>query len=78
MSESSLAEQLTEAAHRLLGAAHGGVVDGDAVARAIGRDPADPAVYQAFQQIQARGTLTLKAWGTGHGLPHEVGGPRMN
>ena len=78
MSEGHLADELTQAAQRLLEETHAPFVDGDTVARAVGRDPKDPAVYQAFQLIQTRGTLTLKSWGSGHGLPHEVGGPRMN
>jgi len=78
VAEHDLADELTQAAERLLHDTHAPFVDGDAVARAIGRDPKDPAVYQAFQTIQARGTLTLKSWGSGHGLPHEVRGPRMN
>ena len=52
--------------------------NGETPSRAIGRSPSDPAVYEAFREIQARGSLTLASWGSGHGLPHEVGGPRMN
>jgi len=79
MADGDLADQLTDAAHRLLGETHEAFVDGDAVARAVGRQPGDPAVFQAFQQIHQRGTLTLASWGAApHGLPHEVGLPRMN
>jgi hypothetical protein len=71
----ALANQLTVEAERLLNAASESYIDGDDVARAIGRDPEDADVYHAFREVERRGTLKLDGWGGGMGLPHFVGLP---
>ncbi len=73
MPDAALADELTNAATRLLNATDGNWVDAADVAREIGRDANDPAVYKAFREIERRGTLRLQAWTGGMGLPRMVG-----
>jgi hypothetical protein len=75
MPDAALANQLTVEAERLLSATSETYIDGDDVAKTIGRDPDDADVYDAFREIERRGTLKLEAWGGGMGLPHLVGLP---
>jgi hypothetical protein len=75
--DSALADALTDAAERLLNATDGSFIAGGDVAREIGRDPKDPAVYHAFREVQRRGTLRLEAWEGGMGLPRMVGLPKV-
>jgi hypothetical protein len=75
MPDAALADQLTVEAERLLSATSETYIDGNDVAKAIGRDPDDADVYDAFREIERRGTLKLEAWGGGMGLPHLVGLP---
>lgn len=58
--DSALADELTAVAERLLNATEDSFIDGDDVARAIDRDPEDIAVYNAFREIERRGTLTVE------------------
>ncbi|HEY4916778.1 MAG TPA: hypothetical protein VIH92_07695 [Solirubrobacteraceae bacterium] len=75
MPDAALANQLTVEAERLLNATSHNYIDGDDVARAVGRDPQDADVYLAFREVQRRDSLKLDAWGGGMGLPHIVGPP---
>jgi hypothetical protein len=70
--DDQLIDQLVEAAKRLIAENDRGIVDGDDVARAIGRDPEADGLYDAFCVIEQRGVLKLDAWGGGMGLPHGV------
>jgi hypothetical protein len=73
MPDAALANQLTVEAERLLNATSHNYIDGDDVAAAIGRDPKDPDVYNAFREIDRRGTLKLDAWRGNMELPALVG-----
>ncbi len=64
--------ELEEAAKGLLARSDRGAVEGDDVARAIGREPGDPDVYKAFLEIERRGTFDLASWGGAMNLPHAV------
>jgi hypothetical protein len=75
MPDSVLANQLTVEAERMLNATSKTYVDGDDVARAVGRDPKDADVHQAFREVERRGTLKLEGWRGGMGLPAFVGLP---
>jgi len=79
MPDGDLADQLTAAAQRLASTAPAGVVHGRDVAREVGRDPADPALHDAFAEIARRGELTLGGtWEADKSLPPAIGFPRMN
>ncbi len=65
-------ELLVETARHLIAASDNGFVDGDDVAREIGLNPDDPAVYAVFREIQERDDLKLEGWGGDTGLPHLV------
>jgi len=73
--DNGLVAQLEEAAKTLIERSEGDAVDGDDVARAVGREPSDPDVYTAFLEIERRGTLSLSTWGGAMNLPHAVALP---
>jgi hypothetical protein len=79
MPDIQLVDELIAAAERLIDESVSGIVDGDDVARAIGRDPGDPRalMHHAFREIERLGVLQLDAWGGGMGLPHGVQRPSM-
>jgi hypothetical protein len=67
-----LIDELVASAYDLIQKSDSGIVDGDDVVRAIGRDPADDGFYDAFRAIQQRGLLKIDSWGDGIGLPGGV------
>jgi hypothetical protein len=75
MPDSALADQLTEVAERLLNATSETYVDGDDVAREAGYDPEDVGLYEAFREIERRGTLKVDGWRGAVNLPGFVGLP---
>jgi hypothetical protein len=75
MPDNALANQLAVEAERMLNATSETYISGDDVARAIGRDPEEAAVHDAFREIERRGTLKLDGWRGGMGLPAFVGLP---
>lgn len=73
--DAALADHLTESAERLLHATDCGYIEGADIARAVGRNPREPAVHHAFREIERRGTLRLEAWEGGMGLPQIIALP---
>jgi hypothetical protein len=65
--------QLTVEAERMLSATSETYIDGEDVARAIGRNPADAAVRDAFREVERQGRLKIEGWRGGMGLPAFVG-----
>ena len=70
--EHRLVAELEEAARGLIARSEHGAVSGDDVARAIGCDPRDAKIYEAFLEIERRGSLHLGSWGGAVHLPHAV------
>ena len=68
----TLVTELEEAARSLIARSDRSAVEGDDLARAVRREPSDPDVYNAFLEIERRGTLTLGTWGGAMNLPHAV------
>lgn len=75
MPNDDLANQITVEAERLLSATSETYIDGEDVAKAIGRDPKDAELYDAFREIERRGTLKLDSWPGNMELPACVGRP---
>jgi hypothetical protein len=69
VSDEVLIDELVAAAYNLIQRSDSGIVDGDAVARSIGRDPAAGGLYDAFRAIEQRGLLEVGSWPDGIGLP---------
>jgi hypothetical protein len=74
MPDDALVQELTDVALRLISASIDGIVEGEDVARAIGRDPEDPnaELHHAFREIQRQGRLSVRAWEGGMGLPADI------
>lgn len=72
MPDEVLIDELIAAAYDMIQKSDGGIVDGDEVARSIGRDPADGGLYDAFLAIEQRGPLEIGSWRDGRGLPGSV------
>jgi hypothetical protein len=71
----ALANELAVEAERMLAAAAHNHVDGEDVARAIGRDPEDADVHHAFREVERQGRLKIEGWRGGMGLPAFVSLP---
>ena len=69
MPDAELTKEVTDAALRLISASRSGDVDGEQVAREIGRDPDDTDVYYALREADRRGDIQCEAWRGGMGLP---------
>jgi hypothetical protein len=67
-----LIDELVAAAYDLIQKSDSGIVNGDEVARSIGRDPAAGGLYDAFRAIEQRGLLQVGSWPDGIGLPGSV------
>jgi hypothetical protein len=67
-----LIDELVAAAYDLIQKSDSGTVNGDEVARSIGRDPADGGLYDGFRAIEQRGLLEVGSWPDGIGLPGSV------
>lgn len=72
MPDEQLQEQLLDTARRLAADSRTGDVDGEDVARELGCDPNDAALYDAFRVAEHRGELECQAWRGGMGLPAMV------
>ncbi len=72
LADHNLVTELEEAAQGLIARTDRGAVEGDDLARAVGREPSDPDVYNAFLEIERRGTLRLGTWGGAMNLPHAI------
>ena len=72
MPDEVLIDELVAAAYDLIEKSDSGIVEGDEVARSIGRDPADGGLYDAFRAIEQRGLLEVGSWHDGRGLPGSV------
>jgi len=70
--DQALVARLEEAAKGLIARSDRDAVEGDDIAREVGREPSDPAVYKAFLEIERQGTLKLSSWGGALNLPHAV------
>jgi hypothetical protein len=75
MPDQALIDQLVQAATDMLNATSERFVDGEDVVRAIGRDPAEQAVYDSLREIDRRRLLTVEAWRGGMGLPAQISLP---
>jgi len=72
MSVEDVVDSLVDASKRLIDESPNGIVDGDDVAREIGRDPFDSEVKAAFELIGRRGLLKVDSQGGDSKLPHAV------
>lgn len=75
MPNAALANELAVEAERMLAATAHSYVDGEDLARAIGREPEDVDVYHAFREVERQGRLKIEGWRGGMGLPAFVGLP---
>jgi hypothetical protein len=69
MPDDELVREITDATLRLISASRSGDVQGEEVARDIGRDPDDVDLYYAFREAERRGSFEVVGWAGGMGLP---------
>jgi hypothetical protein len=69
MPDADFTDEVTQTALRMISAGRDGDVDGEDVARELGRDPDDLDVYYALREAQRRGDLECDAWRGGMGNP---------
>lgn len=69
MPDDELVRAVTDATLRLISASRSGDVEGEEVAREMGRDPDDVDLYYAFQEAERRGSFEVVSWPGGMGLP---------
>ena len=72
MTNAGLVDELVNAALKLIALGDDAVVDAEAVARAIGREPDDSELPEAFVAIDLQGLLMLDTWDRDTGLPRAV------
>lgn len=72
MPDADLTRQVTDTALRLISASRSGEVDGEDVARELGRGVDDIDVYYSFREAVRRGDLEVPSWRGGMGLPYMV------
>ncbi len=72
MTDEQLYEQIVETATKMSEDSPSGDVDGEDVAREVGREPDDPAVYDALQAADERAVLACQGWRGENGLPTRV------
>lgn len=72
MPDDELVREITDVTLRLISASRSGEVDGEEVAREIGRDPEDVDLYDAFREAERRGSFEVASWAGGMGLPEMI------
>jgi hypothetical protein len=77
VADADLTQEVIQASLRLINASRTSEVDGEDVAREIGREADDIDVYYAFREADRVGELEIQAWRGGMGLPHCVRLPRV-
>jgi hypothetical protein len=75
MPDEALADLLETSAERLLAEKPpGSWVSPDDVAGAVGVDPQDVGLHDAWREIQKRGKLNTRGWpDSGMGIPQQIG-----
>lgn len=73
MPDLALADLLEVSAKRLLAETNESWVSSDDVARAVDVDPEDVRLYDAWREIQRRGTMRVEGWPGGMGNPQQIG-----